>query len=191
MVGTVREGCTFFITTKEDKNMVKNKNYSEEFLYTKEDKERYLYKGPWLDEPDKVSFEHSGMKCLVIRSIIESPESILWFGGHLCGYVVLPEYHPLYECKYYPDFEVHGDITFNDSLNEHAFALGFDCGHMNDMIPSMKKVYEEICDNIKRYFPDIPNRYSPSQFLSRTYRDMPYVIQECKNLADQLSTYKK
>lgn len=44
--------------------------------------------GPWLDEPDKVEWRHaSGLPLLIVRAS---------HTGALCGYVGVPEGHPLY-----------------------------------------------------------------------------------------------
>lgn len=56
-----------------------------------------------------------------------------WF----CGYVEVPEDHPLFGLEYsdpeFPDFEVHGGITFTDFLHEtDTYCIGFDCNHYLD-----------------------------------------------------------
>ena len=85
--------------------------------------------GPWQDEPDKAQWvdEDTGMDCLLVRNR----------SGALCGYVAVPEGHPLYRVGYNdctkgdecdedgcwdhsPDgmVEVHGGLTFSDSCHE-------------------------------------------------------------------------
>ena len=165
-------------------------------LYTKEDKEKHLGKGPWVDEPDEVSFEHADMQCLITRVILREPvPGEVWFGGHLCGYVIIPEYHPLFGCKWgcndLDDFDVHGGITYSDFFSEEGFMIGFDCGHSRDVVPSMESIREEINFTLKK---DHPNAFEGhpnlEKLFQRTYRDIPCVIQECKKLAEQVSTFK-
>ncbi len=161
-------------------------------LYTKEDKEKQLGKGPWVDEPDEVSFEHADMQCLITRVILREPvPGEVWFGGHLCGYVIIPEYHPLFGCEEYPDFDVHGAITYSDFFGEVGFMIGFDCGHTGDLIPSMEPMREEINLTMKKDYANAFNGHpSLDKIFQRTYRDIPCVIQECKKLAEQVSTFK-
>lgn len=52
--------------------------------------------GPWQDEPDRLDFEHAGFACIVLR-VRES--------GHLCGYVGVPNGHPLYGVAYSAESE--------------------------------------------------------------------------------------
>jgi hypothetical protein len=49
--------------------------------------------GPWIEEPDKVQWidQPTGLDCLIVRSLTT---------GGLCGYVGVPEGHPLYETPY-------------------------------------------------------------------------------------------
>lgn len=63
------------------------------------------------------------------------------YGGHLCGYVLLPAAHPVngMSCADIISLgvEVHGGLTYSDSAESlggmsSEWALGFDCGHMCD-----------------------------------------------------------
>jgi len=56
--------------------------------------------------------------------------------GHWVGYVIVPKKHPLYKKdKYDLDVQVHGGLTFDDTLhwieskNKGKFAYGFDFMH--------------------------------------------------------------
>lgn len=85
--------------------------------------------GEWQDEPDKVQWidEATGLDCLIVRNR----------GGALCGYVGIPDTHPLFEkeynhclvaecgeswCEHTPESQlrVHGGITFSDRCQEHT-----------------------------------------------------------------------
>lgn len=70
--------------------------------------------------------------CIMIRNS---------WGGHLCGYVILPAEHPLHGV---PErdiavlgVEVHGGVTYAESAESLGgmateWAVGFDCGHFCD-----------------------------------------------------------
>lgn len=59
-----------------------------------------------------------------------------WF----CGYVLIPEKHPLYRKHYIElerkdiDINVHGGLTYSDDhlLVTREWCLGFDCNHFMD-----------------------------------------------------------
>lgn len=89
--------------------------------------------------------------------------------GHLCGYVVIPEEHPLYRKRYDDiDAEVHGGLTYSGTglISREEFCIGFDCAHAGDWVP-MYGINDE------------------------TYRDLNYVENEIKNLIDQIKDNKK
>lgn len=115
----------------------------------------------WETEPDKESFEHAGLKCVVIRH-----DSM----KHLCGYVEIPKEHPLFEQTSIWDFpyEVHGGITFVDKLKQDPDSkyIGFDCAHLHDFIPGAGENFNG---------------------RSSVYRDFEYVKGEAKALAEQIA----
>jgi hypothetical protein len=148
--------------------------------------------GPWQSEPDKMQWrdEATGLPCLIVRGP---------FGG-LCGYVGLAPEHPAYE-KHYDEVEVsvHGGLTFSDGCAhgpeessichvpdlgepDNVWWLGFDCGHYDDLCPSMRarerQRYEETGDPL--WLPVV----SP---YGETYRDLEYVRAETARLAEQLA----
>lgn len=106
---------------------------------------------------------------------------------HLCGYVKLPESHPLFGINHmdsdvYDKIDVHGGVTFTYTLNtghnldEHHdtdFLVGFDCAHAGDLIPSMseelRKDKLEVCGD-------------------EEYRNINYVINQSIKLAKQLKS---
>lgn len=68
------------------------------------------------------TWKHCNMTCVVRHGIFDCP----------CGYVKLPENHPLYEVNYteYPDnvsLQVHGGVTFSGKLLDmDGWFVGFD-----------------------------------------------------------------
>ncbi len=98
---------------------------------------------------------------------------------HLCGYVKLPESHPLFGINHmdsdvYDKIDVHGGVTFSDTLNtrhnldvhyDTDFLVGFDCAHAGDFVPELS---EELVRG------------------NEVYRDIDYVVAECIKLARQL-----
>ena len=117
--------------------------------------------GPWMEEPDDVEWAHMGLKCWVIRQR----------GGHLCGYVGLPEDHPYYGLNYRDIFlnaQVHGGLTYSGELSSCGrWWFGFDCGHTWDYLPS--RAYSRF-----------------SGVTEQEYRTVEYVTDETTSLAEQL-----
>ncbi len=133
--------------------------------------------GPWLSEPDRRQWfdVFSALPCLINRNV----------NGSLCGYVGVPESHPMYEISMsdVPDnlHDVHGGITYSNfmsdefqSFGKDIWWLGFDCDHLHDLSPA-------VHDNqgFKR------NRH----YLE--YRDIDYVTDDVGKLAEQLSKLHK
>jgi hypothetical protein len=140
--------------------------------------------GPWVDEPDKVSWtdEATGRPCLIHRGP----------SGALCGYVAVDPDHPHYKHSYDDlDVEVHGDLTYaalcQEDVSDESEGIchvpepgapddvwwfGFDCAHSGDLSPGHLHVYKKYGENY--YFRDAE------------YRDIAYVVRECEKLAKQL-----
>lgn len=131
--------------------------------------------GPWNNEPDKIQWqdEATGLPCLIVRGP----------SGALCGYVGVPEGHPLHGRDYDDvDIDVHGGLSFASACQadtpedhgvchrpspgepDHVWWLGFDCAHAGDFCP----------------------RHDRLRFQGDEYRDVAYVRQECQSLARQL-----
>lgn len=74
------------------------------------------------------TWEHAGMTCAMQRGRMGIP----------CGYVALPEGHPLHGVKYQNMDEwpnVHGGVTWTDvhsGCPELGWLIGFDMGHDGD-----------------------------------------------------------
>ena len=155
--------------------------------YFTQDKSSYG-PGPWMSEPDKRQWtdEATGLPCLIVRA-----EGM----GHLCGYVGVPEGHPLFKVHYASvemDIDVHGGLTFSDMCAdtedeskcvchvanpgqpEHVWWFGFDCHHCHDMAPGTLAFCRERGE--EHLFND------PSE----SYRSLGYVKRECAKLAAQI-----
>lgn len=114
-------------------------------------------RGPWDNEPDLVLGNYAGLQTLIKRGP----------GGHLCGYVGVPEGHYLYGIDYdelYAVTDVHGGLTYASTWEDYPgiWWFGFDCAHAGDYCPA------------------------PCFFKYGTYRPIEYVSTEVARLADQL-----
>lgn len=132
--------------------------------------------GPWKKEPNRIEFEHAGLRCLLSRN-----PSLAW-----CGYVGVSPGHPAHGKDYYSvDASVHGGLTYSDACggvvchvaeNDTLWWLGFDCSHWRDLIPGML---------------ELPERHRPKLGdEGEIYRDVAYVTAETKSLAEQLAAMK-
>lgn len=95
------------------------------------------------------------------------------FGGHLSGYVKIPDGCPIKHGTYDVDVDVHGGITYNVKEDGEHW-IGFDCGHCEDIIPSIRVLCKKM--NIHNY---------KDNFMC-TYRGFYYVVIETRNLAEQV-----
>lgn len=135
--------------------------------------------GEWDHEPDKAWWEdeETGFPCLIIRSN----------AGTWCGYVGVEQKHP-YHGKDYDDhfyilghLDCHGGVTFTGKNNHRIFRkgkkkedqntwwIGFDCNHAGDLMP------------IRFIFNVWGDLYGDD-----AYRNIDYVKNECRKLAQQL-----
>lgn len=139
-------------------------------------------RGAWDMEPDKKQWqdEATGLPCLIVRNR----------GGALCGYVGVPEGHPLFEKDYgSADVRVHGGLTFADHCTkdesqhichkpdegepDNVWWLGFDCSHSGDVSPARERFWGGMSS------------------FGESYRDIHYVESECRDLARQLAAITK
>lgn len=143
--------------------------------------------GPWNAEPDKMQWtdEATGLPCLFVRNHM----------GGLCGYVGVPEGHRDFQLSYNDcsPYDVHGGLTFAAFCREPAkgepnhsichvpgegepdrvWWLGFDCGHGGDLLPGMNH--------------QLRRAGMGYGFLGgEIYRDVPYVREQCTELARQI-----
>lgn len=127
---------------------------------------------PWLAEPNEKRWTHAGLECVIYRN-----KHVLT----LCGYVVIPEEHPVYELtedKTEEIFSVHGGVTWfghdpHDNTRPEKF-LGFDCAHYRDLMPGI--------DRESGYM-------KLAKLAGLTYRTMDWVTQETNRLAEQVAAY--
>lgn len=137
--------------------------------------------GPWQSEPDKRQWADAatGLPCLIVRGPF----------GALCGYVGVPQDHPLHGIDYDATgpqyFDVHGGLTFADGCGhgddpaqgichipgpgepDTVWWFGFDCAHYHDLAPSIRGWRLSVGD-----YP---------------YRDLAYVTEQVAALARQLA----
>lgn len=155
--------------------------------------------GPWADEPDRVQWPdaETGLPCLLTRNP---------YYGSLCGYVGVPEGHPLHGRDYgeeavYEALFAHGGVNFSQPCQEQeggvchipgpgepdsVWWFGFDCAHGGDLLPLMDRKPSEILGDYLS--PALSG--SLAKILQRLdsgeYRDLAYVKAQCASLAQQL-----
>ena len=110
--------------------------------------------------------------------------------GHRCGYVGVPNSHPLYG-KHYDDVdvEIHGGLTYADYRKDFdetnkLWYFGFDCAHCGDTndYESLEK-YGMMTESMKQV-KEINERFKNEDDVVRTYE---YVFEEVYKLNEQLS----
>ena len=142
-------------------------------LFDTDLKLKHLGYGEWVEEPDQYGFVHKGLKCFIRRQFFYEDEQ--GQGGYLCGYVELPE---TFDRELIDDLEVHGGITYRNKLeNKENFWVGFDCAHCDDLVPSIEIFKKNNYKNDRRFFPT---------FATLVYRNISYVENQCRSLADQI-----
>ena len=164
------------------------------YVYDKVFKEKMLGPGEWVDEPDFTCFVVSGIQCVIRRVMYHpTPLEIRVFGGHFCGYVEIPSYHPLYKKSddYFEgqDLECHGGITFNNIDMNECHLIGFDCAHSGDLVPSIEKDRNSGISSaiLKQINQEIKKELKISPLFIPVYRNFEYVYQECTYLAQQVA----
>lgn len=165
----------------------------EEHIWTSEEKIKRLGYGEWVEEIDVLGFEYRGYINKIIRVMQREPVSKeeYWFGGHLCGYIQIPDYHPYFKDKDKCDnMDCHGGITFNQAHDEHW--IGFDCAHSGDYVPSMefmRRTNPELI-SIPEKFP-LPPGFEKFSLFNTIYRNVQFCIDECTKIVDQLILCEK
>jgi len=140
------------------------------------------FPGAWLDEPDRVEWNHAGLNCMAIRHSRHF---------HWCGYVGLPPHHPDYGKDYDDvDVDVHGGLTYGEKCVGHVchqpltgepdelFWFGFDCAHWSDLQPGMVAILKDLSMPMLTDFN--LERFS-------TYRDIDFVKRETNQLAEHFA----
>ena len=157
-------------------------------LFTKEFKLTHLGYGDWLDEPDFLEFKFKGIKCCIVRIVQREPytKEEVYFGGYLCGYILLPKDHPLYGKKFHEiDLECHHGITYSQ-ITEEGWLIGFDCAHSGDLVPTFehKRNTDPKLKKIKEMYP-APEGFEKHPLFHSTYKNLDFCIKQCKLLAKQ------
>lgn len=157
----------------------------ESISLTPENKRLWWDEGEWVNEPDNYEFEYLGIKCTIRRIIAfdgrKEDGTPFVFGGYFCGYCQLPENHPWIGKEFDIDSDVHGGITFNRQ-KEDGHWVGFDCSHSFDIVPCMIEFNKKIREESKLKHPNL----FKSPFWDHTYKNIDYVIAECKKLAREI-----
>ena len=156
-------------------------------LLTPEQKIAYWDDGEWVNEPDFIEFEYEGFDCQVLRTFAFEHTGDM-FGGHLCGYVCIPESHPYHGINFFdlkaPDIEVHYGITYNQ-IRDEKYWIGFDCAHSSDITPSMERYKRQ--NNILK---ELPDHFKNLPMFNTTYKNISFAIGECKSIVDQIKDLK-
>lgn len=155
---------------------MKYKILEETHQWTSDDKIEMIGYGEWVEEVDYIEIEYQEYRAKIQRQIIKECYAIkeAYFGGHLCGYVKIPENHYLYD-KEIKDIECHGGLSFISEENEEKW-IGFDCAHSGDIVPSQILTHKEIPLVLIR----LKDCFKP------TYKNMQFCIDECISIIDQL-----
>ena len=170
------------------------------------DKTKWPEHGPWTNEPDKVQWVDplTNLDCLAVRA-----------SSHWCGYVGVPEGHPLFKrsysaCLAHPQcgdddgycydhtpqakLEVHGGITFSGACQPLKDPAEGIC-HVPE--PGRPEVwwFGFDCAHCDDYRPstsfesyEIALKYPLAH--QGEYRDLSYVQEEVRSLAKQLKDFK-
>lgn len=145
-------------------------------LFTSDEKLEKWHYGEWIEEPDLFIFQYKDYQCEIERKAV----------GYLCGYVYLYSTDEV-EGEF---IDVHGGITFDETRNQTR-AIGFDCAHSGDILPSLFQ-NKSVLD-LKKKILHLSRKKSPLLQLIEVpiYKNMEFCIEECKKIVNQLITFKK
>lgn len=120
----------------------------------------------WEYEQDYFEGKYSGYEYIIKRTC---------HLGILCGYVrVKSRKLQKYDYDSY-DLDAHGGITFGGDIDsKKGYWLGFDCGHLGDLVPCLDLRYPEF-----------------NLVEEGIYRDLRYVRRECKQLIKQIKQMER
>lgn len=161
--------------------------------YSKQFKTEKFGEGEWVDEPDEVVFTHCGFKCRVSRiGVNETPFPGI-FTAHLCGYIFVPKDHPWFglskEDFWEKDIDVHGGISDSYPYSDDLWRIGFDCAHSGDYVPGFNSTKKN------EFLSQLDHAIPKDSFLGRmfnpTYKNVAFVTEELKKLAEQAQDAKK
>jgi hypothetical protein len=157
----------------------------EEHLYTSDQKIKWCGYGEWVEEPDRIEFEYLGYKAVVNRAFVKETygQKEAYFGGHLCGYVRIPEDHHLFSNEEI-SVNCHYGLTFNKKDEEHW--VGFDCAHAGDYVPTME-LFKKISQANGKFEPfPVPEEFKQCAIFNPIYRNIEYCIEICMEMIDQI-----
>lgn len=120
--------------------------------------------------------------------------------GHRCGYVAVPETHPLHSSKEeYPDYEVHGGVTFFEDARFDEFTgghkctdkwIGFDAAHVYDKPcrVTTEKYFNlsKEKDEMRILFDTLEAFQLADPDFGETHKSYAYMVNECRSLINQL-----
>jgi|SaaInlV_165m_DNA_2_1040747.scaffolds.fasta_scaffold45970_2 hypothetical protein len=112
-------------------------------------------------EGDNLKFEYLHIKCEMIRNQMKN-----W-----CGYIFIPNWHPLFDNDEAESIPCHGSVTYCEVV-DNELKIGFDTAHSNDFSPYY--ILDEYLST-----------RSPFE-MTGTYRDKDYVINEIHTMVDYI-----
>jgi hypothetical protein len=151
--------------------------------FTSQNKLDWFGYGEWVEEPDEVEFTYKLYECCVTRCILPEPSTmdVNIFGGHLCGYVRIPNDHPYLHKRYQQmDISCHYGLTFGECSVGHW--IGFDCAHSSDYVPSLQKFWWKMKEDVH---PLVWNALKNSD-SHKTYKNISFCVQQCIEIVNQL-----
>ena len=125
--------------------------------------------GEWIDEPDEVFFDHSGIACEIFRHS----------KGYLIGMCALPREHPWTRLAIKEtEVDIHGHVfVYKTTSNEY---IGFSCDMVGDLIPCWKstKLADQLIDAMEKKEDD--------KYRDFIYRNLEFTMEQCRYLAEQV-----
>lgn len=132
-----------------------------------------------------------GMKSRLLKKAMErvmnKPTDMDTVGVGLLLNAMIGNIHPTLENV----VEVHGGVTFADfQRNSKLWWIGFDCNHCNDLAPYMEDyslgaIAKHLKVEIDSSFLGEMDRMANKMRRGKTYKNMDYVSEECRKLAEQ------
>ena len=130
-------------------------------------------------------FEYKGYSCVVVFQIM----------GYRCGYVGVPKSHKYYKMSGWHDepicdIKCHWGLNYFESNlvgqdDENIWWIGFDCRHTFDG-KDYDACYKYFKDEEQVRYLDWMKNIDGEMYNDYQVRDIDYVIEECKQIVDQL-----
>lgn len=134
--------------------------------------------GEWVGEPDEFEFKYKKIKCKGLR-----PNTI----GVWCGYCLLPKKHPWRNLLFH---EIPTDVHWGLTFSEDGW-IGFDCGHLGDLCPRIQLTVNKDKKEFFEKFPKYAEILKSQKIFSKdVYRNIIFVIDQCKLLANEILEVK-